>query len=135
MTPVLLSLSDDSFIEEPGLLLTRLYGNFLASNHDQSTIYRGAIASFSYLVARYHTVPSTLCLQVENTLMDLMGPYFDRINEIQVTADVKDDDPTNGYGLNVYISVTKNSTEFNLAKEFYLDDGTLREIFKTIDEG
>lgn len=111
MTNQLPSLSEVGFISNKNLIMSKLFGYFMASEYSQSNTFYGSICSLKYLIAE-NTDPSSLATAIENTLTGMYSKYFDK-----VTVQVDQEEQSNNI---VHINIGIRASDSNPFKEYYL---------------
>lgn len=127
-TNALPSLTEAGFITNKNLILTKLFGYFLASEYSQSNVFIGKINSLKYILGM-NLAPAMFTTAVETSLNKLYAPYFDSVKVITERND------TGGGIVNVYINVicTDGDKTYDLSKEVKIKDGNMVEFENNLD--
>ena len=80
------ALTLDGFVDSPNLAMERLWVYFLTSAHSQSTMFRGTVKSFRYIIGTFRSA-SSIKQEMENALRELFSPFF---KQVEATVDVVD---------------------------------------------
>lgn len=123
------SMSTDGFIEDHLLIATRLLGDYLGTDHSQTSRFRNYIKSLHYTVQQNPNDMAGLCSAITNDLVALYGVYLDGVI-VDVTATGQDGIPDNPLQeISISVDFTDNSGKtVNLTRALLKNESTISPI-------
>lgn len=123
--PTLSSFGWVSTIEEKGDMVLSY---FITSEHSQSVLYRGNIASLQYLIKEYGHDEVILHSEVSRVLEDYLRRYFG--NDISVNIRVFEQDPDKPGQLTIQLNciIRENGFSYSLGRRVEFLNGKLVKI-------
>ena len=126
MTTTLPMLSGEGWLQDPKLIMNRLFQHMYLTDHSQSNVYRGNVTSLQYLLAKHGHAAAGLTVAVESAVKTYYGRYFDNVQCTFNRNDTESSDSTLVFDL--YISGSWKGTHYDLNRTIKADNstGTLR---------
>lgn len=124
------TLGLDGFINNPQIVMRKLWLYFLTSEYSQSSIFYGDIKSFKYIMATAK-VGTDIEEVMENSLRNLYNKYF---NNVSVDVECKLDPNTQTHYLKIALVVNDNGKNYQLANEIEYVKGNIKDFENKLDE-
>lgn len=126
-----LSLDTDAWVQTPLKVADYLISHFFLAEHDQTSLFKGQVASFPWLIMRHQNEIQQLCTETERTLSGLFSHYFSDV-EVQVTEKSIDGSLTKK-GITLFLVFTDTKgVKHNIANIVSYDGYKVTEIAAVI---
>lgn len=118
------SLSSSAWVTEPGEKADRLLSYFFLSEHLQSNLYAGNVASLPHIIKTYGHDELALTSSMRDTLTTLFQRYFDEVDlDVKITTvDAKT------LAISLSAILTQGGVGYNMAKEISTLDSKVVKI-------
>jgi len=80
MTTTLPMLSGEGWLQDPTLIMTRLFSHMFLTDHSQSNVYRGNVTSLQYVLSQHGQNPTELTSEVEKAVKLYYSRYFSNVD-------------------------------------------------------
>lgn len=118
------TLSVKGWLEDPKAKADRILAYYLTSNHSQTNIFRGSIASLPKLVQQYGNDADALRTKSRQQLEQLFAGFFDQVFVETLVELVNPQDP-NRLNLTVHIQVMQDGVPYDLANLLEISNRTI----------
>ena len=126
MAVILPTLTEDGFLDNPQLMLTKLYEYFLSSDYSQSVSFFGNISSLRYIVRKYNEDIDILKMEISDALNVMIGRYW---SDYEVTVNIVNYNPDRlSFVIKTEIVVTVNGERYSLTEDTSVEKSTLVKI-------
>ena len=126
MAVILPTLTEDGFLDNPQLMLTKLYEYFLSSDYSQSVSFFGNISSLRYIVRKYNEDIDILKMEISDALNVMIGRYW---SDYEVTVNIVNYNPDRlSFVIKTEIVVTVNGVRYSLTEDTSVEKSTLVKI-------
>lgn len=129
MSVQLPTLSASGWVSNIPEKLDRLIGYFIMSDHSQSHLFAGSIASLPHLIQNNAEDDSALIRETSSVLTALLGSYFDSA-EVNVDLTHPTDEDPNRQNLRIDATVTQDGVRHSVGREIALVNSKVVDIFK-----
>lgn len=134
MTSAVPTLTMDGFVTNKNLMVAKLWSYYLTSDHSQSTTFGGLVQSLKYDLFSSE-IDSMLTSNIEKSLEELYGNYFDKVKADVI---VKTDKDTNTQYASISLTLSdideKGYTKkYYLSKEIESANGEIKNLEKLLD--
>lgn len=102
---VLPTLTIDGFVENRALLMTKLMEYFLATDGNQSDVFRHKLASLKYILQQ-HKSPSSVEAAIKEALENLYKKFFNSVTVITLREDVEDPNKKHKGFITIKVDIT-----------------------------
>ncbi len=128
------SLSESSWITSSIQKADYLFSHFFESNYSQTEIYKDNVSSFAYLVAIYSEDPDRLVSEVQKTLQNYFGRYFNTVVcEVTWFANKLN---TSIIELTIYLTfIDDEGKEYNLSRVLSTTGGKIVSVLNSNNYG
>lgn len=124
------TLGLDGFINNPQIVMRKLWQYFLTCDYSQSNIFHGDIKSFKYIMATAR-VGDDIEQVMEASLRSLYGNYF---RNVSVDVECRLDPNTQTHYLKIALVVNDDGKNYQLANEIEYVKGNIKDFENKLDE-
>lgn len=127
------TLSYKGWVTNLAEVIDTALAHMFVSDYSQSNLHFGSITSFSWLVANYGTVPSTMANETEVALEKYLSKYADKV-EVNVTYNYPDNSTSGSeYNLFINLQVWKDGQQYGLSEQLEIIESKFKRIVEAIN--
>lgn len=121
------TLSIAGFVKGAQEKMDRLLSYYFVSEHSQTNMFLGRIASLPYQIQQFGNDPSLLKQAMEDSLQGFLGRYFDSVT-VNIDTDTPRPEDPNRTAVRVDIQVTEDGVAYSAGNMIELVNGKLASI-------
>lgn len=122
------------WIEGAAEKLDYLFSCYFESEHSQTNLYEGKVASLPYQIQAFGHSTMLLRQAIDQSMNEMFGRYFDTA-QVRVTVETTEDDPGR-LTIAVHCTVTQDGKTYDAGQELTaLTTGKLLQIIKLNNQG
>lgn len=123
------TFTGSGWIEDISAAALKMFEYFLHSEDDQTTLYRGNIASFPDIVKKYGNSPREMAIETETVLLHYFRRSFEQVN-VQVKWDDIPDRP-GFFNITIDLTIREKGSFYSLGSLLELSGGELTGVKMT----